>query len=284
MIERARALLRRNWWIALVVAVLASAVPTAYLLSPPTSVGFADWVDVFGTLTSVGLSLVLAYLYREMNDTQSRQTELIENQQRLMERRQEPVVEIRDVAVAWGPDGTRVVLDVANKGASPLLDLTLGLDLVLYGESAEKLGVSTENPVLYDGEEWTIEAVDAAFRHEDATDAIGETHLEPGEAATLVAPVEFRRCNQEDGSSVASSFEAVLDLLDETQIGVIKLHASLLYAGWDGRLRGQRLESGKAELTALGSLDDLFASERPHTKLPDGFLANRRRRPTRWAE
>ncbi|WP_158056290.1 hypothetical protein [Halorussus halophilus] len=275
MSDRLRSTLRRNWWLVLLATALVVTIPAAYVLAPPSTVGFAEWVGVFGTVTSLALSLILAVLYREMSETQRRQTELMERQQRLIEREQEPVVEVQEYSIETSTRETRIVAEVANKGASPIRDLTLGLDLVLYRADASKIGVSTEHPVVYEGAEWTIDRADVPFRREGATDATGKTHLESGETATLVAPVTFRRRSRDTERAVESQFEDLVGLLEKTEVGMVKLHASLLYTDWSGRPRGRRLDSGKAELGSFETLDELFASERPHSELPPEFLTGR---------
>lgn len=284
VLDGIRSELHQNWWLAVMAVALAGTIPTAYVLAPPTEVGFTGWVGVFGTVNSLAISLILAYLYREMSETQDKQTELMENQQRLLQREQEPVVEIRNLSIEQDENGTQIAVEVANKGASPIRELLLGIDLVLYGETDAKLGMSTENPVVHEGDEWIIEPLDVAFQREGVPDDTGGTHLESGELATLVAPVVFRRRNRETERVASSSFRGLMAVLRETRIRTVKIHASLLYTGLDGRPRGQRLESGKADLTTFETLEELFASERTHTKLPSEFLTARQRHSTRWVE
>lgn len=281
MFDEVSSTVRKHWWLALLAASIAGTIPVAYLLAPPTAVGFEGWVGVFGTVNSLALSLVLVFLYYQMSKTQARQTELIDQQKRLLEQEQQPLVEVRNVSVETDETETRIITEVTNKATAPIRAPMLGLGLVLYGDNEKKIGISPENPVVYERDEWRIEPVGKYFQRTTAPDSTGEIHLESGETATLVAPVTFSGHNWETEETESLSFRELVAMLRETGIGMVKVQASLVYAGQDGYLRNRCLDSGKAELSSFETLDELFASERENTGLPLEFLSKPRPHPTK---
>lgn len=284
MFDDVSSTVRQYWWFALLAASIASTIPVAYLLAPPAAIGFEEWVGVFGTVNSLALSLVLVFLYRQMSETQADQTELMDQQKQLLKRKQQPLIEVQGVSIETDASETRITAKVMNKAITPIQAPMLGLGLVLYGENAEKIGISPENPVMYQRDEWRIEPVGKYFQRETMPDSNGEIHLESGETATLVAPVTFRGRNRETEKTASLSFRDLSEMLRETGIGMIKLQASLIYTGRDGYLWERCLSSGKAELSTFETLDELFTGECKPSELPFESLARPGRSSTSWTK
>ena len=126
-----------NTVLAFVLASIGTLV-LAYFMGRVTGFTFLRWVSIFGTVGSVGLSAVLAYLYLDMRDIQ-------ENQQELMRLEYNPEVRM---GITFGHNGIPLIV-IKNVGRSAAVDVEVKTEIGEYSQKRRMPFLSAGNSFEY---------------------------------------------------------------------------------------------------------------------------------------
>lgn len=135
--------LRRDWWLFLLALAIPMSVVGSWYLSTLTEYPFTEWIRIVSLIGSLVLSLVLAFLYQGFKDIQGQQSEVMRNQEKLMEADHKPELELDQVEAT----SSKLICYLSNVGKGTASELQADikanplpesdLDFELFEETVE---------------------------------------------------------------------------------------------------------------------------------------------------
>lgn len=196
IIKRTLNKVRRNWVFIFAFLFIISIFPAAYALSTYRGIELNLSAQIAGTVGSLFLTLLLAYLYRELRNIQEEQTKIQRRQQNILERRHQP----RLIIDRWEINKDDLIFKLTNVGNAAALDIRYCIDIAPAGE---KIGIQLENhPDIGLGDA-------VPFRRMDSDAGEQRNVLKPGETGDFegIARVNIASNDRHNANMPYSEYE-----------------------------------------------------------------------------
>jgi hypothetical protein len=263
-------------------------ISIAALLSRQTFLSFQDWIEVFGSVGSLILSVLLVVIYLRLTELESEQVEINSQQSEIqatqnsiMKYQQKPMIEIQDHEIgkaieildieaqpdssSYWKNATGIELTLENKGRGLAEDLRLEFSGVIGTEESfeglEECGIFIVGTGLYGGD---IDTKTSLMSGRSGS-------LPQNDTRRLVTTVatNYTQDSNKDIIDIADEVEAepislgeALTRLD-TQINVIILKIELSYRYLGGYSDEEVLFRAAANPDRIDSIADFFESGNP---------------------